>query len=486
MTCLARGVASAICFILITIAEGAYADCRWAFPVGVSDDSPAPLGDHHPVGGNNLPEYGVHLGADFWSGSGCTDLGQPVYAVADGEVVEVVDSLGSYLDVVVIRHEAHGLGNVYSMYGHIARDPSVTEGTMVSRRQLIGSIDNVLAYFSPCHLHFEILSESAFMNGPFCNGCAAAGYHVSPGYDQKKGVTEGTDSVTGDRYLEVNDAVADNRWYFVDEFLQARLAISCGSCGDGTCDSGESYGSCPQDCDPCQLIGPEGGILDEAGPCFRSGGDPQYWRTENDGYDASLMWTHTTSSTQVDNFGEWELAFAEPGLYRLEAYTDGDFAQSRLATYQVVHGGETEAVIVDQQAVDGWNGVGTFAFEAGGQQSVRLDDNTGEPLSDQVQIVFDALRLTRLDAPDGGGGAGGADAAADAPVQEAGGDATSAVDAGGGAAGAGGGGAAGSVSPQGGGEADGCACMQGSSRSSAPWALVIALLAGAIWRLKRY
>lgn len=177
----------------------------------------------------NLPQYGSHLGADYWSGGGCTDLGQPVYAVADGEVVEIVDSLGSYLDVVVVRHDVPDVGNVYSMYGHIARDDSLSEGEMVMRRQQIGVIDDVLAYFSPCHLHFELLNESAFTNGPFCNGCAAAGYSVSPGYDRQTGVQEQTHPTTGDRYLNVlNDGIDENWWFFTDEFIDARLDVECG------------------------------------------------------------------------------------------------------------------------------------------------------------------------------------------------------------------------------------------------------------------
>ena len=49
--------------------------CAWGFPVGDVAGSPAPLANNHPVGGMNLPEYGSHLGGDYWSGSGCTDFG---------------------------------------------------------------------------------------------------------------------------------------------------------------------------------------------------------------------------------------------------------------------------------------------------------------------------------------------------------------------------------------------------------------------------
>lgn len=202
--------------------------CRFNYPVGAGDSS-QPLSNNHPVGGMNLPQYGSHLGADYWSGGGCTDFGQPVYSVADGEIVEIVDALGSYLDVVVIRHDVPDLGNVYSMYGHIARDDALSEGQRVTMRQQIGTIDNVLAYFSPCHLHFELQNEVAYQQGPFCNGCANAGYHVSPGYDRQNGVREGTTG-SGDRYLEVlNDGIDGNFWFFTNEFIDRRVNAECGT-----------------------------------------------------------------------------------------------------------------------------------------------------------------------------------------------------------------------------------------------------------------
>lgn len=219
--------------------------CPWGFPVGDQPESPAPLLDNHPVGGMNLPAYGTHLGGDYWSGSGCTDLGQPVYAVADGVIVEIVDDLGSYLDVVVIEHDDPDAGLVYSMYGHIARDPALAEGQAVALRQPIGTIADVLAYFSPCHLHFELLAEVAFDEGPFCNGCEAAGYHVSPGYDRQMGVVAGF-GPGGDAWLEVVDAIDGNAWYLTDEFITARLDAVCAACGDGVCDPDED---CPSDCD---------------------------------------------------------------------------------------------------------------------------------------------------------------------------------------------------------------------------------------------
>ncbi len=374
---MSRSLAIAAAALACSMPRVVAAACPWGFPVGDDPSSPAPLADNHPVGGMNLPDYGAHLGADFWSGGGCTDLGRTVYAVADGEIVEIVDALGSYLDVVVIRHDEPTIGPIYSMYGHIARDDALAEGDMVAMRQPIGTIADVLAYFSPCHLHFELLNEVAFQDGPFCNGCANAGYHVSPGYDQQQGITPGM-AVTGDPYIEVNDAIADNRWYRVDEFIQARLDA---------------------DCAPCEVIPPAGATLDETGSCFGYGGDPTYWHVEAVGWEDSLRWTHTTDSRLVDNYGVWSFTFAEAGEYRLEVYVEDAFGASTLASYDLAHAGTTESIALDQAAASGWAELGTFDFAEGGAQSLRLDDNTGEPFATMTMLAFDAVRLTRTDGP---------------------------------------------------------------------------------------
>jgi len=329
----------------------------------------------------NLPELGIHLGGDYWSGGGCTDLGQTVYAASEGEIVEIVDALGSFLDVVVLRHQDPQVGTVYSMYGHISREPGLAEGQLVDYRQPLGTIDDVLAYFSPCHLHFEILSEEAYMQGPFCNGCEAAGFSVSPGYDQQLGVVGGMDA-SGDTWIEVDDGIANNRWYHTDPFIDARLDASCES---------------------CPAIPPEGGTLDQSGPCFLAGGDPTYWNLDgSQGFEGDLLWTHTTDSEMVDNYGIWSLEFAEAGLYRLEVWIEAGTADTQLSTYQVHHAGATEQVAVNQSTGGGWIELDDFEFAQGGDQWIRLDDNTGEPFATMTRIVFDGVRLTRLDLPPGG------------------------------------------------------------------------------------
>ena len=149
----------------------------------------------------------------------------------------------------------------------------------------------------------------------------------------------------------------------------------------------------------CGTIAPEGGEIDDADPCFSAGGPAATLRRVADaGERGGLVWTHATASALPGNFATWELAFAEAGSYRLEVYTAGAYAQSHHATYRVRAAGATRDFELDQAAVDGWQSLGELVFAAGGDQGVELDDNTGEA-GGAVQLVFDAVRLTRLDLP---------------------------------------------------------------------------------------
>ncbi len=170
---------------------------------------------------------------------------------------------------------------------------------------------------------------------------------------------------------------------------------------------------------PCGTIGYAGAVIDDGDACFEPGGPAASLRDVRDaGLDGDLVWTHTTDDTAEANYGQWHLDFEQAGRYRVEVYTDTAYAQSKQATYVVQHGAASDEVIVDQTAVDGWQTLGELDFEAGGEQWVHLADNTGEPLADNVQLVFDAVRVTRVETDDTGSGSGSDD---DEPPADGGG-----------------------------------------------------------------
>lgn len=152
---------------------------------------------------------------------------------------------------------------------------------------------------------------------------------------------------------------------------------------------------------------PCGTEVDDGDPCFRAGGPSAYLHREaSAGASGDLVWTHATAEPAESNFAEWRF---EPGAgrFEVEVYTAAAFARSRQARYVVTAADGAHEIVIDQTAVDGWQSLGVFDFADGGGQTVHLGDNTGEAESAEVQLVFDAVRLTAPDdgaSPDGGAG----------------------------------------------------------------------------------
>lgn len=182
-------------------------------------------------------------------------------------------------------------------------------------------------------------------------------------------------------------------------------AVGPGSCGDGTCDPDEDQPSCPEDCGACGTIDAAGGVVDDSGACFTAGGPANRLHKETTaGVGNTLQWAPASSLLVPQSFAEWSLDFAAAGRYRVEVYTAAAFAQSKHAGYVVRASGTDHTVPIDQTALDGYQSLGEFDFAQGAHQRVRLDDNTGEP---PVQLVFDAVRLTRVDGGMGSGSGSG-------------------------------------------------------------------------------
>ena len=119
--------------------------CGFDFPVGAPDG----IGyyDAQPFGDND------HLGND-WNGlgGGDTDLGQPVYAVADGVVLDARDHGGGWGNVVRVAHPC--AGDLESLYAHLDVI-EVEPGAVIARGDRIGTIGDAGGRYR-AHLHFEL------------------------------------------------------------------------------------------------------------------------------------------------------------------------------------------------------------------------------------------------------------------------------------------------------------------------------------------
>jgi MYXO-CTERM domain-containing protein len=475
---LGTGAAAAIgVAITMAVASGAHAITP---PLPGAVASPVPVPAMFPAGSRVriLSGYGPSMGSSLHADTNAcckandhyaldlvyddqpnAGLGLPLVAPFAGQVVRAgwaTEGWANYGLRVILRHDL-GDGHTYhTLYAHMnAIDPAVVEGGMVAAGQVLGELGRSCqgalscGSFSTPHLHWAFHRNSSV--GGSGTGGSYGGNAVVPeplaGYE---------DLLQG-MILEVGQAV----------------------CGDGHCSGGESSATCPEDCPSCQPVGPAGRTIEENDLCFVRSGSPQYWYQANTGSAGALLWTHAVDS-QVDNSGRWDLVLEQGGSTRLEAYIEPGFAGSQQARYVITHAGATTEVVVDQASASGWVLLGELDFAAGGGQSVRLDDNTGEPFAQMRVLAFDALRVTPLDVEgDDAGSIPGSSATADGTA----GDGTAGETGVGteglgdsGSTGATSGGLTGLWGGSRGADDQGCACTTGPRDSTAGWWWLLAVV----------
>ncbi len=95
----------------------------------------------------------MHTGIDF-----AASIGTPIYATADGKIVEVSVKFSGYGKMVEIDH---GFG-FRTRYAHM-HDFAVRPGQQVRRGDLIGYVGNTGLSTAP-HLHYEVLLNGNHIN----------------------------------------------------------------------------------------------------------------------------------------------------------------------------------------------------------------------------------------------------------------------------------------------------------------------------------
>jgi murein DD-endopeptidase MepM/ murein hydrolase activator NlpD len=103
-------------------------------------------------------EYGerwgkMHKGLDI-----AADVGEPVYAIADGEVIYAGDGLRGYGNVVILRHDR----KTSSLYAHNS-ELKVKQGDQIKQGTIVALLGNTGHSTGP-HVHFEIRDGDTAVN----------------------------------------------------------------------------------------------------------------------------------------------------------------------------------------------------------------------------------------------------------------------------------------------------------------------------------
>lgn len=135
--------------------------------VVIADSFAYPLGKNETLtqakdkdGWYNALDFGEenHLGEDWNKDTGGnTDCGEPVYAIANGEITYAADAGPGWGSVVIITHTLPDGSKVQSLYGHL-QEILKTSGE-VKKREQIGKVGNANGKYL-CHLHLELRDDS--------------------------------------------------------------------------------------------------------------------------------------------------------------------------------------------------------------------------------------------------------------------------------------------------------------------------------------
>jgi murein DD-endopeptidase MepM/ murein hydrolase activator NlpD len=103
-------------------------------------------------------EFGARWGKQHKGIDIAADAGEPVYAIADADVIYAGDGLRGYGNVVILRHDS----KMTSLYAHNS-ELKVHQGDHVTQGTLISLLGNTGHSTGP-HVHFEIRDGDTAVN----------------------------------------------------------------------------------------------------------------------------------------------------------------------------------------------------------------------------------------------------------------------------------------------------------------------------------
>lgn len=304
------------------------------------------------------PDYYRQLGywhpGEDWNGrgGGNTDLGDPIYAIANGKVLRF-GHFPVWGNIVLLEHALPDSSRVWSQYAHLDTIKVNQIGQKVTRGQQVGTMGRGDNNRFVAHLHFEIRRNKL----PIDNW--------SPMVKNKQ-------------------AVLDN-YYNPTEFIKAHRPVK----------EVETAESIPQVEIPqlTQLVINVQQSNPQAGTFRRT--QNGNWYKAPYGYFGDMLWTQTSAQQETD-IAEWRPNLTKPGRWEVWTFIPANNATTTYARYKILHAaGQSEVPVNQWGNRNQWVNLGTYRFAQSGGY-VRLGNFTGE-LGVQLAVGFDTICWTSAD-----------------------------------------------------------------------------------------
>lgn len=301
--------------------------------------------------------FGVWHPGEDWNGrgGGDTDMGDPIYAISHGKVVEFGHEATSWGNIVLVEHALPDETRVWSQYAHLDQVMVDKVGQKVVRGQQIGTMGKgaKTAQFPQgrwiAHLHFEIRKNKFSMS------------NWTPMVRDRNAVLA--------NYVSPTPYINARRPAQFAQTVETTVKV------------------------PDQIVVDTDGTNADFGSFRRA--NASNWYSAPYGFNGTMLWTFVSAINEV-NWGEWRPNLPEAGQWQVWVFVPEQHTTTTYARYTVVHAdGRIEVAINQSGNKHSWVLLGTFPFkEKGGY--VRLTDVTGE-LSETTpfMIGFDAICWTR-------------------------------------------------------------------------------------------
>jgi murein DD-endopeptidase MepM/ murein hydrolase activator NlpD len=299
--------------------------------------------------------YGFwHTGED-WNGrgGGDTDLGEPVYAVSHGRVVEFGYYTPSWGNLILLEHALPDHTRVWSQYAHLDQILVQETDQQVARGQQIGTIgkgEKTAKYPQGrwiAHLHFEIRRRKLPI-------------------DTWLPLVRNREQVLANYYNPtpfINEHRPQNRARWAGSALRPQVIVDS------------------------QQTDREAGTFRKA--------RVDHWYSAPYGYQGTMLWTYASAETEA-NWAEWRPLLPSAGQWEVAVYIPEQYATTAQAHYRIVHAeGKADVVIKQNDFHNEWVRLGTYRFEPR-QGYLRLSDVTGERRRG-IMVGFDAIRWVKAE-----------------------------------------------------------------------------------------